>query len=331
MRDPKGSGLADLLLFAEQLVVNDYFVVDALALNARLATIPRILEPFVQRREPATEVYEAAAASVRELSRTLWESSDESPALAQLLAEMTAEGPSEFWSGTDKRLHDYLDQSADSLRMVASAASTGGDTLSRALFYLEFGRHVRDVALLAPGKRRWLEIIGKALEQSLHEVIVKKFDGKVLAQLVADMPQAFGNTHLQPPPVAELILKRSIAEGLTLLEAAILIRDTPAAVDYRGMLSELRGQLRRVRSGMLEAQKALAGLDKIAEAWATTNDSRIGITRQHRTLSFEKVPLIGELLKAADMSKLEVLDLILDSPPGYLAFISSWYRDQPKP
>lgn len=195
---------------------------------------------------------------------------------------------------------------------------------------MEFGKHVRDVALLGPGKRRWLDIIGKALQLSLHEVIVKKFDGKVLAQLVIDMPQAFGDTNLQPPAVAELILKRAIAEGLTLLEAAILIRDTQVAVDYRGMLSELRGQLRRGRSGMLETQKALVGLDKIAEGWATNNDSRIGVTRQQRTLSFEKVPLIGKLLKAADMSKFEVRDLILESPPGYLAFISSWYRDQPK-
>ena len=209
-------------------------------------------------------------------------------------------------------------------------ASTGGDTLCRVLFYLEFGKHISDVPLLGPGKRRWLEIIGKGLELSLHEVISKMFDKTVLAPLLAQMPKAFGSTKLQTPPIAELILKKGIAEGLTLLEAAILIRDTQIAVDYRGMLSELRSHLRRGRSGMLEAQKALVGLDKIAESWASYNDPTIGVSRQPRTISFEKVPVIGELLKAADMSKLEIRDLILERPPGYLAFLSSWYRDQPK-
>ena len=124
MRDLKGTGFADMLLFTEHLVVNEYFVVDSLALKARLGLIPSVLEPYVQRRDPPIAVYEAAAAAVRDLSRSLWESADQSSALAQLLDEMNADGPSDFWSGPDKQLHDYMERSGDSLRMVASAAST---------------------------------------------------------------------------------------------------------------------------------------------------------------------------------------------------------------
>ena len=72
-----------------------------------------------------------------------------------------------------------------------------------------------------------------------------------------------------------------------------------------------------------------AGPDGIAASWAEHCDTRVGVTYRLRTISFEKFPYIGELLKAAEMSKAEIRDKILDAPPGYLAFISSWYREQP--
>ena len=330
MSDLKGTGFSDLLLFSEHLVVNEFFVLDAMALDARLGVIPDELAPYVQRRKPPEEVYVAAAEAVRNLAKSLWESKNDSPALTHLLEDLMTDGPNEFWSASDKRLHEYMGQSGGAERLVASAASTGGDTLSRALFYLEFGRHLGDVPVLGPGKRRWLQIIGKSMESSLHSVIAKKFDGTVLSQLSAELPEAFATTKLQTPPIAELVLKKAIAEGLTLLESATHIRATPEATDYRGMLSELRGHLEHGRSGMFAAQKTLGGLNKIAESWSTCSDTRVGVTHRHRTISFEKLPYIGELLKAVGMSKFEIRDRILDAPPGYLAFISSWYREQPR-
>lgn len=331
LRDMPNSGFEEILLFAEQLVVNEYFVVDALALNAGLAAVPDVLAPFVQRRDPPIEVYKTAAAEVLKLTRSLWDSAGQSPALTQLLGEMSSDRVNEFWSGPEKRLHEYMERSGASLQMVSSAESTGGDTLSRALFYLEFGKHLGDVPLLGPGKRRWLQIIGEGLKLSLHQTIANRFDGKVLAELHAQCPQAFESTTLRTPPVAELILKKGIAEGLPLMEAAIIIRDTPVAIDYRGMLSELKDCLRRGRSGALKAQKALVGLDKLAESWAKYNDSTIGVTRRPRRISFQKLPVLNELLESVSMSEVEILDWILERPPGYLAFMSSWYRDQPTP
>lgn len=329
MSDVDRNGFSELLLFAEHLVVNEFFVLDALALEARLGVIPVELRPYVQLRKPSQAVYSASAEAVRDLAKDLWKSSDDSPALAQLLEEMTANGPTEFWSSADKNLHDYMYRSELAMKLVASAASTGGDTLSRVLFYLEFGRHLGDVPLLGPGKRKWLQIIGKSMESSLHEVILRKFDDTVLADITAQLPKAFAAVKLKTPPVAELVLKKAIAEGLTLLESATRIRETPEATDYRGLLRELRGHLNRGRSGMLKAQSALIGLDKIAASWAQHNDTQAAVTYRPRTISFEKLPYIGELLKAADMSKAEIRDRILDAPPGYLAFISSWYREQP--
>lgn len=329
MSDPGRTGFADLLLFAEHLVVNDVFVLDAMALDARLGKIPDELAPYVQLRRPPEDVYLAAARSVSDLARNLWNARDESPALTQLLVDMTAAGATDFWSSADKNLHDYMFSSGNAMRLVASAASTGGDTLSRALFYLEFGRHLGDVPLLGPGKRRWLQIIGNSMESSLHDVIAKRFDGSVFAELSAHLPEAFTKVSLQTPPVAELVLKKAIAEGLTVLESAARVRATAEATDYRALLSELRGHLGHGRSGLLNAQKALVGLDRIAESWAAHNNTQVGVTHRARTISFEKLPYIGELLKAADMSKLEIRDRILDAPPGYLAFISSWYREQP--
>ena len=329
MSNPGGTGFADLLLFAEHFVVNEFFVLDAVALDARLGKVPDVLTPYVQLRRPPEDVYLAAASNVSDLAESLWNARDDSPALAQLLEDMTAEGAADFWSGVDKNLHDYMFSSGNAMRLVASAASTGGDTLSRALFYLEFGRHLGDVPLLGPGKRKWLQIIGNRMESSLHDVIARRFDGLVFTELSAQLPEAFTAVNLQTPPVAELVLKKAIAEGLTVLESAARVRATAEATDYRALLSELRGHLVHGRSGMLAAQKALVGLGKIAESWAAHSDSQVGVTHLARTISFEKLPYIGELLKAANMSKLEIRDRILDAPPGYLAFISSWYREQP--
>jgi hypothetical protein len=169
-------------------------------------------------------------------------------------------------------------------------------------------------------------MIGHHMESSLHEVIAKRFDSKVFAELSTHLTEPFTKVSLQTPPVAELVLKKAITEGLTVLESAKRVRATAEATDYRSLLSELQGHLGRGRSGMLEAQKALVGLDKIAESWSAHNDTQANLTFRPRTISFEKLPIIGELLKAAGMSKIEIRDRILDAPPGYLAFISSWYR-----
>lgn len=329
MSDVRGAGLSDLLLFAEHLVVNEFFVVDELALDARLGQIPREIAAYVQRRRPPEAVYSAAADAVLKLARGLWESSGNSEALTQLLEEITAEAASQFWSSEDKQLHEFMARSNLAMSLVASAASTGGDTLSRVLFYLEYGRHLGDVPLLGPGKRRWLQHIGQRMQSSIHDVITKKFDDAVLGTITGELSDAFAPSRMRSPPVAELVLKKAIAEGITILESAAQIREAPEALDYRDLLQELRTQLGRGRSGMLDAQRAIAGLDKIAKSWGERSDVQVGISYRPRTISFEKLPLIGDLLKAADMSKAEIRDRILNAPPGYLAFISTWYRDQP--
>ncbi len=230
----------------------------ALACEARIGTIPSELKPFVQLRVPPEGVYLAAADAVRDLTARLEGSSADSPALKVLLDDIKNEDFTEFWSPEDKTLHEYMHQSGIAMSLVASSASTGNDTLSRVLFYLEFGRNLGDVPLLGPGKRRWLQIIGKKMQSSLHDLIVRRFDDAVLADIGAHLPDAFAAATLKTPPIAELVLKKAIAEGLTLLESAKRIRGTPEAVDYRRLLRDLRGQLKCGRSGMLEAQKMLA-------------------------------------------------------------------------
>src|SRR6266478_8745999 len=162
----------------------------ALACEARIGTIPSELKPFVQLRVPPEGVYLAAADAVRDLTARLEGSSADSPALKVLLDDIKNEDFTEFWSPEDKTLHEYMHQSGIAMSLVASSASTGNDTLSRVLFYLEFGRNLGDVPLLGPGKRRWLQIIGKKMQSSLHDLIVRRFDDAVLADIGAHLPPA---------------------------------------------------------------------------------------------------------------------------------------------
>ncbi|MYN40327.1 hypothetical protein GTP55_13170 [Duganella sp. FT109W] len=326
MADPVGSGLADLLLFAEHLVVHEFFIIDSLAFQARLGRIPLEITDYVIRKEPDLSVYTEASKAVIALTKELEAAATESEALKQLRKELSPDGSSPFWSGADKRLHDHMERSGGALRLVASAASTGGDTLSRALFYLEFSRRQGDVALLGPGKRKWLQLIGHAMEASMHELIAKKFDDKLQADLKSMVPTAFSTTQVTTPPVAELVLRTAIAQGISILDAAVQIRESADAQAYRALLGQLRSQMTINRATRMEATRLLAALDDTATLWAKHHDTLMGITHQKRELSWEKIPLIGDILKAAGMSKTEIRDRILNPQPGHLAFISRWYR-----
>jgi hypothetical protein len=172
--------------------------------------IPRDLAAYVQRRRPPEDVYTAAADAVEALAKGLRESSDSSPALQQLLDEVTRERGAEFLSAQDEQLFEYMSRSGLAQHLVASSASTGGDTLSRVLFYLEYGRHLGDVPLLGPGKARWLKVIGQRMQSSLHEVIAKRFEDTTLATITARLSDAFAPSQISPPPVAELVLRRPL-------------------------------------------------------------------------------------------------------------------------
>lgn len=271
-------------------------------------------------------MYETAATNALQLKRLLTDRAQSSVPLRELRNELMNPGSNDFWSSVDKRFHDGL-FAHRTLHKAALAESN--DTLERAFFYLEFGRQLGHVPLLSTSKRRWLEIMGAHVQQSLHDIIKQKFQKTVLEQLEMDLGPAFEQIVTPTPPVAELVLRSAIERSHSLWQAALELRQSQEAADYRRLLTELRGLLHAGRPGAVEAQRCLSGLAKVAQIRGTHNDVALGVSRSKRKLKFDKIPLIGNLLAAAGMSEVEIRDRILTAPPGYLVFIARWYSPAP--
>ena len=80
------------------------------------------------------------------------------------------------------------------------------------------------------------------------------------------------------------------------------------------------------RPGLVRATKAVRQIKDLATLWnKSLDDFNLGVTHIKRKLDLSVLPLVGELLKLADMKDVEVKDWLLSHQPGYLAFISRWY------
>ena len=145
-------------------------------------------------------------------------------------------------------------------------------------------------------------------------------------KLTEVLSEAMTPFELVTPPVAELIVRKCLSENHTLDEATMELRASSEVQSYRELLAEIEGALKRGRTGRLEAGKAIRALSNLALVWGESFDPSLNITRQKRTINFKHLPLIGKLLETANMSQVDLKDYILSSPPGYLAFISSWYE-----
>jgi len=307
----------ELLLFLEQLVVNDQLVVDATAVQRLKLKLPRELSPFIQQVAPPRDVYLQAAERTLELRAGLVKASASSQPLAALFAEMDNQADGVFWSSVDKNYHDAMRSAHDHL--IPASLANSNDTIGRAFFYLEFARHLGHALLLSKDKRRWLDIMGEKLKLSLHEKLKQSVDAKMIDEAFQEQPVA-------TPPVAELILYKAIVEGMPMIDAALEIRQSREAIDYRVLLSELRiAESSGSRPSIVQAQTKLRELDALVQQWRLAGDTSIGIVWKVRTLKFGKIPKIGWLADFAGMSEIKIHDLILNQPPGYLAFVASWY------
>lgn len=197
--------------------------------------------------------------------------------------------------------------------------ANSSDIVARVFFYLEFARYLGHALLLSPAKCRWLDLIGETMKQTLHEKMVRDTDKKMFDRIFVDCS-------VPTSPVAELILYKACMERMPLVSAALEIRESREATDYRRLLSELRdAETMGVRYDALQVQTKLAKLDKIVQQWREEGDPSLGIVYERKVFDVKGIPKIGWLLALAGMNKIEVDDMLLNEPPGYLAFISSWY------
>ena len=305
------------LLFLEQLVVADTMAVDQIAISSSLAVFPKELESCFQLLAPEPETYLKALEAAQSLKKG-FPTSSEGEACGSELSNRLSEDP--FWAASEKEYHDALFR-----RGVYTALADSHDSLGRALFYLEFSRRLGVTPTLSSGKQFWLEEFKQRLVPPLHRKIADMFDKAVSEQLLTVLDDVTAVRALETPPVAELIVRTSLRENLPLDTVTMELRDSKEARSYRSLLADIEGLLATGREGLLEAARAISGLSKVASQWSKSLDPGLGVSRKSRRISLKTLPAIGWLLEAADMSEMQLKDYVLTSPPGYLAFISSWY------
>jgi hypothetical protein len=315
--------LQNRLAFLEQLVVTDVIAIDQVALHVDLITLPAGLENCFQQFRPSEETYREAEEKVKEILNEFKTSSYELDG-AFSLTNKISDDP--FWSESEKRYHHLLfRQSTASRQSTARPFVETDDTLARALFYLEFGRQLDITPNLSSEKKLWLDKLQQIVTPPVHARITKLFDDKLTENLKSILNEAASARAIATPPVAELIVRTCLMQNRSLDEVTIELKESKEAKSYREMLATIEGNLKRGRLGIIEAAKEMKALSNLAELWGKELDPSLGVFREKRTLKFKSLPLIGKLLETASMSEMEIKDYILDSPPGYLAFISSWY------
>lgn len=313
----KDRALQQRLLFLEQLVVTDEMVVDQIALTKGMTTLPAGLESCFCKIQPAPETYRAAADQAQKLKSKLRNSEYGIGKNLELVPKLSQDP---FWSMPEKKYHDILFKNA-----LGSSLADSSDSLGRALFYLEFSHQLGITPTLSSGKKDWLNHFEEGIVPSVHSRIVNLFDKTISEQLSTVLLDVTGVCELAPPPVAELIVRTCLTENRALDEVTMEIRESKEAKSYRKLLATIRDSLMGGRPGIIEAAKATSALSDLAHLWGEALDPKLGVYREKRTLNFKHLPLIGKLLETASMSEVEIKDYILNSPPGYLAFISSWY------
>jgi hypothetical protein len=308
-----GPILGPILSFLEQIVVSEKLIIDEAALSESTFSLPAGLESEFTKICPNQRVYEKTVKNTFNILRGIFNGGDEVMTREEL--------DNQLWSMAEKQYHDILSKSA--FFPTASLAATN-NSAARAIFYLEFSKELGFPPFLSKDKKNWLEFLRKLTRPTFHECITKLFKGAIFN----DLEEFIGDVDVYPamPPVAELIVRNSIMKAIPLDEATLEIKYLPGARDYRKLLNELEGAMRRGWSGRSDVQKILQSLKKVADVWGKSIDFDLNVTRSQRTFKIGKLPIIGKLLEVASMDELTIKDFILNSPPGYIVFIREWFK-----
>jgi hypothetical protein len=124
---------------------------------------------------------------------------------------------------------------------------------------------------------------------------------------------------------AEYLIGLAHKEKISLLQAALRLRATKRAEDFRRWCWDLTKSIEDGRAGIEHQQALLKELNEFTKAWGKDINERVEY--RTRALNFEKFPHgVGSLLKAASMHKLKVHDPLLTRNDSCLMFLNDLLR-----
>jgi hypothetical protein len=354
LNDPDGFGLEPSLSLLERWIVVDHLVVDLIAVDS-LNTSKGAVRTF--RHEPSKRTF--LTVSEAELSRhreeeaflehvtRVWTA--DLPDLLSIAAEISlsftlipptifercmdvlgrtsnaikAAHPEVTWSeygfGVNKGYGEFLTDFYGSAAFLAR--SNFG--VERTLVYYETAAVAGVPLVLHPSRYEEAGAINTACNDaymSVKEVLRKAFGEPIRSQL-----DSLGQTCALPlPPLVSKLVEAAGRDGVSIIEAAVQMKDAKNAREFRKWLAEIQTHLAQgTIGGKVEALRMLEELKRVAELWIKHLDATVGVTHKKRELKLSWVPRIGGLLGL--LEKPTIRDPILNRK-GYLTFISSWFQ-----
>jgi hypothetical protein len=208
----------------------------------------------------------------------------------------------------------------------------------RVFFYLELSRLIQKSTILHPRKDEMIAQLSDDLKGSVQDMFAKieqKIDDISIKKAIKEILDRWGVAKpISSPPLSAYIYRVAEHEEISLLEAALKIRETKEARSFREWFRRLETNLSDGSpAAQRDAAKTLKELEQLSEKWREDFDPSRETTYTVKSINlgefkFQTLPVIadiGSLLKTLGIGKFEIKDLILNPKP-YLVFISEWYR-----
>lgn len=306
------------LEFLADAVVFDNLFVDARALRKSQAeSRARRLPDFVRDIQISTKVYASAAEAVVRAwksqrtgkgKRYLGESTDFSSFLYD-----------DIEKGVFDDLWDEINVHHDPnlMKLRSSFVDTGGH-VERVFTYQEIVRQSGVPARMSWNKHKAIEAYRMRLERQIQTIV----EDHVRNQLIGDALDNFSTTSTAAPPLIDYLLRYANANApISLLSAAMNIREGRETQAYRDWLWRLHEAVREPYETALKAQKLLKELDEHLDVMRETFDAVDRRTRRVKLLP----PVVSLFGMSVGSQAGPSLYLPRHPDEAYVGFIARWF------
>jgi hypothetical protein len=180
---------------------------------------------------------------------------------------------------------------------------------------------------------KWVEAVVERSLQAVamndREKIVAYAENIILGEAIQESGAPI-SLKLTIPAVAELVINYATRKKCPIHEAIMEIRQSKNATKFREWCQIYTGASMKGRPGIKEQTELFKDFRNVCEIWK--HDIKEEVDYKTRTISLEKLPIIGGTLQSLNMDKLNVRDPVLVPKENfsYFLFLNDLYRLQPK-
>ena len=296
-----------------RLTVYDAIFVDERGMESLQVRVPKELS-YCYAIKLSPEFYAAASEKITMAFNQI------APDMRWLLERSSKS--SMWWDYTDKKIFDDWADRFPLAHFGSSLLCDSQNSFARVLFYLELARSSEKTIVLTP-RKNWL----------LHEIL-SKVPNDTLQQLERTADDLFGSyeqtangapSFFEAPvgPLGEYVLSVAKKEHCSPLEAVGIVRNDEDCINFRKLLRQLEGEIRKGRTSTKELQALKKDLQNVATLWHQKTNMKSKALR--RKINLTAIPAIGWLFKLINKETMTLRDYDLCRKPSNWYFVAKWY------